>query len=224
MQLRVESFHDWFWMPMLLLLSFIALLFSKYRDQIKRCFLAIFSNREFISIVRDESQLSKNSSLVLNVFYLFSCSNFLFLFSINFLEIELSDLNLYLIITIFCFGYFLLKMILIYLIGEFFQEQTSSKLYISHSLLGNKVLGIIFFPLILLISYSQYFVDFFLYSSLSIWLFIITFKWYKGIKFGLSLPEVPKIYPFLYICSLEILPLFVFGKIFLMPLCKIVFN
>ena len=143
-------------------------------------------------------------------------------FSINFLSIELSYVELYLTINFIFFGSFILKILFIYVLGELFQEGANSKLYISHSLLINKVFGVVVFPLVLLIAYSQNFVGFFLYSSIIIYFLSLTFKWYKGIKFGLSLSEVPIIYPFLYICTLEILPLFVFAKIFLMPLDKIV--
>lgn len=222
MYLRAENYHDWFWIPMLLLLSFIALLFTKYNYQLKRCFLAVLSNREFNDLVRDESQVSKSSSIALIIFSLFSYSTFLFIFSINFLLIERSYLELYLYINFLFFGSFILKLLFIYVLGELFEEGVNSKLYVSHSLLGNKVFGIVVFPLVLIIAYSQNFVGFFLYSSLIIYFLSLTFKWYKGIKFGLSLSEVPIIYPFLYICTLEILPIFVFAKIFLTPLDKIV--
>lgn len=222
MELRAENYHDWFWIPMLLLLSLLALLFTKYHHQIKRCFLSVLSNREFNDLVRDESQVSKSSSLALIIFSLFSYSTFLFIFSINFVLIERSYLELYLIINVLFFCSFILKFLFISFLGELFQERVNSKLYISHSLLGNKVFGIVVFPFILLISYSQDFVGFFLHSSIIIYFLSLTFKWYKGIKFGLSLSEVPIIYPFLYICTLEILPVFVFAKIFLPPLDKIV--
>ena len=222
MELRAENYHDWFWIPMLLLLSFIALLFTKYNHQLKRCFLAVLSNREFNDLVRDESQVSKSSSLALIIFSLFSYSTFLFIFSINFLLIELSYLELYITIHLLFFGSFILKILFIYVLGELFQEGANSKLYISHSLLINKVFGIVVFPLVLLIAYSHKFMGLFLYASIIICFLSLTFKWYKGIKFGLSLSEVPIIYPFLYICTLEILPVFVFAKIFLPPLDKIV--
>lgn len=222
MELRAENYHDWFWIPMLFFLSFIALLFAKYNHQLKRCFLAVLSYREFNDLVRDESQVSKSSSLALIGFSLFSYSTFLFIFSINFLLIEVSYLELYLTIHVLFFGSFILKILFIYVLGVLFQEGANSKLYISHSLLINKVFGIVLFPLVLLIVYSHNFVGFFLYLSIIICFLSLTFKWYKGIKFGLSLSEVPKIYPFLYICTLEILPVFVFAKIFLMPLYKTV--
>jgi hypothetical protein len=222
MELLAENYHDWLWIPMLLLLSFLAFLFTKYNDQVKRCFLAVVSNREFNDLIRDESQVSKSASLALNVFSLFSYSNFFFLFAINFLHFELSYFELYLTINGLFFGGFILKILIIYTLGELFQAQNSSSLYISNSLLSNKVFGIILFPLVLVIAYSQAFVDFFLYSSMVIWLLTSIFKWYKGIKFGLSLSELPRIYPFLYIYTLEILPVLVLVKIFLAPLKKIV--
>ena len=222
MEFRTENYHDWFWIPMLLLLSFLAFLFAKYNHQLKRCFLAVLSNREFNDLVRDESQVSKSSSIALIIFSLFSYSTFLFIFSINFVLIEISYLELYLTINVLFFGSFILKILFIYVLGELFQEGVNSKSYISHSLLSNKVFGIVVFPLVLVIAYSHNFVWFFLYSSIIIYFLSLTFKWYKGIKFGLSLSEVPIIYPFLYICTIEILPGFVFAKIFLTPLDKIV--
>jgi len=122
MYLRAENYHDWFWIPMLLLLSFIALLFTKYNYQLKRCFLAVLSNREFNDLVRDESQVSKSSSIALIIFSLFSYSTFLFIFSINFLLIERSYLELYLYINFLFFGSFILKLLFIYVLGELFEE------------------------------------------------------------------------------------------------------
>tara|TARA_B110000211_G_C14009815_1_gene522558 strand:+ start:560 stop:1234 length:675 start_codon:yes stop_codon:yes gene_type:complete len=221
MELRGENYHDWLWIPMLLLFSFMAFIFTKYNDQVRRCFLAVVSNREFNDLVRDESQVSKRASLALNIFSLFTYAAFLFLFAINFLQTELSYLELYLAINGLFFGGFILKILFIYALGELFQEQNSSNLYVSNSLLSNEVFGIVLFPLILVIAYSQVLVEFFLYSSIIIWMLASVFKWYKGIKFGLSLSELPIIYPFLYICTLEILPVLVLAKVFLAPLEKI---
>ena len=223
MELRAENYHDWLWLPMLLLLAFMAFLFTKYNDHVKRYFLAIVSNREFNDLVRDESQISKRASLALNIFSLLSYAAFVFILSIKFLQFEVSNIELYLIINGLIFGGFILKILFIYGIGELFKEQNSSDLYVSNSLLSNKVFGMILFPLILVIAYSQVLVGIFLYSSIILWLLASIFKWYKGIKFGLSLSELPIIYPFLYICTLEILPVLILAKIFLAPLEKIIF-
>lgn len=222
MELRVDTYHDWLWIPMLLLFVFLAFIFTKYHFQIRRCFLAVVSNREFSDLMRDESQTAKRSSLALNVFSLFTYSFFLFLFAVKFLNWELIDLNLYLVINAAVFGAFILKYIFILLVGILFQEQKSADLYISNSLLSNKVLGIVLFPLSLVVAYSMELGNIFLISTLFLWGIITVFKWYQGIKLGLSLSELPIIYPFLYICTLEILPTMILIKIFLEPLKNII--
>jgi len=223
MELRVETYHDWLWIPMLVLFVFLAVSFTKYSVQIKRYFLAMASNREFSDLMRDESQTSKMASLALNMFSLFSYSFFLFLLVLKFLNWGLADLELYLTINAIVCGGFILKYLFILSLGFLFKAQKNSNLYISNSLLSNKVFGIVLFPLALIVAYSFNFGNLFLNGTLVVWGLVTIFKWYQGIKLGLSFSELPIVYPFLYICTLEILPTLILFKIFLAPLKNIIF-
>ena len=124
-ELRVETYHDWLWIPMLVLFVFLAFAFTKYSDQIKRYFLAMVSNREFSDLMRDESQISKRASLALNLFSLFSYSFFLFLIVLKFLNWDLSDLELYFTVNAIVFGGFILKHLFILSLGFLFKAQKS---------------------------------------------------------------------------------------------------
>tara|TARA_B100000795_G_C22806559_1_gene445294 strand:+ start:6204 stop:6851 length:648 start_codon:yes stop_codon:yes gene_type:complete len=215
MELRFETYHHWLWIPMLVLFIFLAFVFSKYSDQVKRCFLAMFSNRDFADLMRDESQVSKRSSLALNIFSLFSYSFFIFLLILKFPIWGLSDLELYFTINAIVFLGFVFKFLFISSLGFLFKAKKNSDLYIRNSLLSNKVFGIVLFPLALIVAYSLNLGSVFFNGTLILWGFITIFKWYQVVKLGLSLSELPIMYPFLYVCTLEILPTLILLKIFL---------
>lgn len=211
MELRLISSKDWLWIPSLFLLSYLAFSFYYYRNHIKKYSLALLSNREFNDLVRDESKTSRKASLTLNIFFLLSYSQFIFVLVSKLYD---SSIRTYLITQLVVLILIGLKYISIYFLGILFQTKSSTQLFLNSMFASNKVFGLFLFPLFLVSTYSIKYGGYFFITSLVIWCVFNLFKWYSGIKLGLSVSGIPKIYPFLYICTLEILPIAILAKMF----------
>ena len=117
--------------------------------------------------------------------------------------------NVVIITTVF----FLTKTIIIHLLGYIFLIKSLAKLGIYFSFLFDRVMGVILFPIIVFMFFSPINASpiLVIFSVVVIALFLlikIFWIWEIGIGgFGLS-----RYYLFLYLCTLEILPLLVFTK------------
>ena len=109
--------------------------------------------------------------------------------------------------------FFLIKTIIIRLLGHLFLIKSLAKLGVYFSFLFDRIMGVILFPIIVFMFFSPINLSHILltFSLVMIVLFLlikIFWIWKIGIRgFGLS-----KYYLFLYLCALEILPLLVFTK------------
>jgi hypothetical protein len=107
-------------------------------------------------------------------------------------------------------AYSLLKIFVIWLTGITFKNTDTAKEYIQNILIFNLALGIILLPLLLLIIYTYH--AFFLYLAGGMALMMIGLRFIRGIAIGLSDSNFSLFHLFLYLCTLEILPLAIAAK------------
>jgi len=91
-----------------------------------------------------------------------------------------------------------------------FKNTETAKEYIQNILIYNLVLGILLLPLLLLIVYTYH--ELFLYIAGGLVLIMIFLRFMRGVAIGLSDPKFSLFHLFLYLCTLEILPLVVAAK------------
>jgi hypothetical protein len=101
--------------------------------------------------------------------------------------------------------YSLLKILVIWLISVTFKNTDTAKEYIQNILIYNLMLGILMLPILLLIIYTYH--ALFLYIAGGLALIIILLRFIRGIAIGLSDAKFSLLHLFLYLCTLEILPL-----------------
>jgi hypothetical protein len=100
---------------------------------------------------------------------------------------------------------FLLKILVIWLISIIFKNPGTAAEYIQNILIFNLVLGIILLPLLLIMTFTLR--DITLYIAFGIALMLMALRFIRGIAIGLSDTNFSLIHLFLYLCTLEILPL-----------------
>jgi hypothetical protein len=105
----------------------------------------------------------------------------------------------------FYIAFSLLKIFVIWLTGITFKNIDTAKEYIQNILIYNLALGILLLPLLLLIIYSYH--ELFLYIAGGLALIMMMLRFTRGIAIGLSDSKFSLIHLFLYLCTLEILPL-----------------
>jgi hypothetical protein len=104
----------------------------------------------------------------------------------------------------------LLKVITIWLTGITFKNTETSKEYIENILIYNLAMGILLLPILLLIIYTYH--EFFLYAAGGLVLIMIGLRFIRGIAIGLSDSKFSLFHLFLYLCTLEILPVAIVAK------------
>ena len=199
--------QDAFFILVLLSFLLIALIKGMYWKHAKLFFMGVFAQRYANQYLREENAFTER---------------------VNFLTFLLMAINFTLIITKFqavidfptivsvfflVLLFFLLKLILIKLLGFFFKVKDLAKLAIFFSLLFDKTLGFVLFPLVVVI----YFFSVDISSTvlmISLGLFIILFmlKLFWLWKIGTNSFGLSQVYIFLYLCTIEIFPLLLLAK------------
>ena len=200
---------------------FLSLLFGYYREQTKKIMVAAIDKKSKGNLKRNDSEIVQKVSSYLNVTFFISLVLFLFaidyrLHIFNFIK----TFNIF-YFSLFIVSFFILKYFTHQFLAKVFRTSEMAESYLEESYLKYKLLGIFLFPIVLVIMYSKT-----LYlPAMAIGLigFLITWvlKSYSGFKIGLNTNNFPKQYSFLYICTLEILPLLILCKVFSKPIATL---
>ena len=193
----------------LLLVSFflIALLKGLYWKHAKLLFMGVFAQRYANQFLREENAFTERVNAI--TFFLMSINFTLIILKIT-QSFELLSVGLTLV---YVSGFFLFKMGLIKLLGFILKTKDLSKLAVFFSLLFDRTLGFILFPLVVLLYFFSFEVStIVLVISFVLFLILILMKLFWLWKIGTNSFGLPQFYIFLYLCTLEIFPLLILGK------------
>jgi hypothetical protein len=197
-----------------LVLSFdlllIALLKAFYWKFTKQLLLSVYAQRYANQYLKEDNVFTERVTFLVTIIMLLNISLFIAkaLFGTNL--IFLNFFKIFVAIAMF----FMIKVIIIRLLGHVLLLKGLTKLGVYFSLLFDRVMGIILFPLVVVLFFSPIASNSFLllFSAIIIGVFLaikIFWLWKIGIDgFGLS-----RYYLFMYVCTLEILPLVVLTKV-----------
>jgi len=204
------TYNDTFFIILTFDLFLIALLKAFYWKFTKQLFLSVFAQRYANQYLKEENIFTERVTFLVTIIMLINISLFL---SKTIFGTNLSILN-FLKVFVLVDVFFLLKAMLIRFLGYVFMLKSLAKLGVYFTFLFDRVMGILLFPIVVLMFFSPLISSpiLLIFSIVIIALFLlikIFWLWKIGIgAFGLS-----KYYLFLYLCTLEILPLLVFAKV-----------
>ena len=199
--------QDAFFILVLLSFLLIALIKGMYWKHAKLFFMGVFAQRYANQYLREENAFTERVNFLT---FLLMAINFTLIITKFQAVIDLPTIvSVFFLVVLF----FLLKLILIKLLGFFFKVKDLAKLAIFFSLLFDKTLGFVLFPLVVVI----YFFSVDISSTvlmISLGLFIILFmlKLFWLWKIGTNSFGLSQVYIFLYLCSIEIFPLLLLVK------------
>ena len=194
---------------MLILTSFllIAILKGYYWKHAKLLFMGVFAQRYANQFLREENAFTERVNAI--TFFLMSINFTLIILKITH-SFELFSVGL---ILVYVSGFFLFKMGLIKLLGFILKTKDLSKLAVFFSMLFDRTLGFILFPLVVLLYFFSFEVStIVLVISFVLFLILILMKLFWLWKIGTNSFGLPQFYIFLYLCTLEIFPLLILGK------------
>lgn len=207
------------WILGLFLLCFVLLAWVQvyYRRRFRQILMAPYSKRFLNQLVRDGDLFSERISLAMGFIYLITTS--LFLYQLNELILVrdatglFQGFSLFTLITIFLLGFWLLKIGLIRFLSLIFRTSQTSREYILNILIFNILTGIFLLPLLVFTVYLKCVI--FLWICVILFVLFFIFRLIRGFLIGISMTKFSSVFLFVYLCSLEILPLVVLIKVVL---------
>ncbi len=210
---KAEKYQD-DWIFILIIVGFALLAFVQvfYNRRLKMIFQAVYARHYASQLVREGNIFNERISIFLFLIYLISFSIFLFeafkIFSIN--TGFMPDYIFYMELLASIFLIWIVKVILIQLSGIIFTTRQRSFEYLLNIYMINLVIGLFLICILLPMIYLNG--KLFFYIGLGFLLFMFIFKLIKGVAIGFSYTKFSRFHLFLYLCTLEILPLVLLVK------------
>ncbi|MEI7896308.1 MAG: DUF4271 domain-containing protein [bacterium] len=204
------------WVLAILVFCFILLAWVQffYPKRIQQIFRAPFSRRFINQLTRDGNLFRERITIAMGMIFLFTCSLFLYEFNRQILGFSfkgISAISLYGLITILIICFLAAKVALMRFLGAIFKTRGTTNNYLLNQLIFALVTGPVLLTVLVFIVYLN--VAFLLYICLSLLVALLLFGFVRGFFIGMTLTKFSYLFLFVYLCSLEILPLLVLLKI-----------
>ena len=206
------------WILGVLVFCFILLAWVQffYPKRLKQILLAPYSKRHLNQLVREGNLFSERIAVGLGLIYLLQFPLMAYqaydLMADHKYSYYFTGASVYLILLLIFVVFWLIKVFLMRFLGTIFRTQQSTHEYLMNSMLFNFLIGLILLPLMVLVVYIKS--VFFLKISLIITALLFLLAFIRGLLIGYSQTRFSYLFLFVYLCSLEILPLIVLMKLF----------
>lgn len=217
--------HD-FWVAGLLLLIYALFvwLYVSNRKKLNQLVQAFYLNRSGDHLSKDDLAIGNRVAVFLSVFFIVNSTLFgvqvLSYYKINALldyGMAVSGLLIALIVIIT----YSFKFLTIKTIGNIFSAQKETSEYSLLVFLFCNTLGLFMLPVVLGLSFmKQINPQFFIYTGLGLIGVFIVVRTLRGLFIGMNSVRVSKIYLFVYLCTLELLPFIILVKLFMLKLAN----
>ena len=206
--------NEWILGVFLLCFVIFTFVYTVYFRRLKQVFNSIISFRNLNLLVREGNIFKEIISIPLFLIYIFTISLFIYLVLSFYLKFSLAISEGYIFyfkIVFFVIIVIILKMIILLFMGILFKHIEINNLYILNFFLLDVITGIILFPLLIFIVYVESInVLYFCFIIIIIKYIIRLVRGFFIARFSIKFSQF---YLFLYLCSLEILPMVVLLKI-----------
>jgi len=210
----VRTEHNYDWLTGLFLLCLVVLVWIRYEGEkrIGQLFRAILAKHNVNQLLRDGDIVNERITIGLMFIYLISASTLIITMAGPGIEIPGATTGF--LVFSFIAGalliLWLLKLAAIYSSGKLFRTRIESDEYLVTNLIFNAGSGLIAFPFVFAGYYAGNQIS--LYIAAGVFVLGIILRFIRSIFVGLSAQTFPVVYLFLYLCTLEILPLLVIYK------------
>ena len=192
----------------------VAYAFYNYRPQIKKIFSAALSERAKSSLEREDAERTKQVGRLLNFIFFLSLGWIVYAFEFRLNVIQVQSFLEFTLLMISIIAILSLKYGVHKFIGWVFEEEELTDRYLNDAYYKYRLFGLLLIPSGLFIMYSPFgylaAIAFVFFCFAALWLF----RCGIGVYYAFQNNSLPNLYSFLYICTFEILPFIVLGKVF----------
>jgi hypothetical protein len=206
------------WMLAILILCFVLLAWVRvfYPKRIQQIFRAPFSKRFINQLTRDGNLFRERIAVAMGTVYILTFSLLLYEFNEKVLGIAVrgvSGMVLFGLITAISIGFLAAKVALVQFLGAIFKTRETTSNYLLNLVIFALLSGPVLLIAMVLIVYLNSVVV--LYLCLFIFILLLALRFMRGFFIGIALTKFSYLFLFVYLCSLEILPILVLIKILL---------
>jgi hypothetical protein len=207
------------WILVLLLLCFLLLAWVQVfsRRRLRQIMKAPYSKRFLNQLVRDGDLFSEQISLATGFIYFITTSLFLYqLFELIFLREPqrlIGSFGLFVLISTLLLAFWIVKIVMIQFLSLIFRTRQTSREYLLNILIFNILTGIFLLPLLVFAIYLKS--EVFLWGCITVFALFFFFRLLRGFLIGISITKFSWLFLFVYLCTLEIVPLVVLLKLVL---------
>lgn len=206
------------WMLGIILFGFVLLAWTQlfYNKRVKQIILSPFSKRFHSQLVREGNLFKERVSLSLLTVYLVSGGLLLFRIDVvapGTIFSEFEGITRYLIFLALITGYWTVKIFLVWFLGFVFKTRETTNQYLLNILVFCLITGPVFLVFLVFILYTGSII--LIKACLVVAALFFFFRIIRGFMIGSRLRKFSYLFLFVYLCSLEILPLFFLIKIVL---------
>lgn len=212
---KVAMEQNWIVYVFVLILFLAAILRVFYQKKFTLFINAFISRRFSNQILREENALTQSTSILLSAIFFISASLFFYLVSKYFHQniSGYSEWQSFLLILLACVGFYFLKLFINKVGGYIFKTYKETEEYIFNQFLVLQILGLLLIIWSILLKFSTNInKEIFIYAGFSTLLLGFIIRMVKS--FGIvNMNTYSPVYIFLYLCTLEILPLIIIVKL-----------
>lgn len=203
------------WITLLLLFGFILLAISKFifRKRFSDLFKAFWARNYSNQLMRDGNIFKEQFGLLLFLLYIISIPLFYSLSIIYLIPKQHLDFSLTLVIQAAAFPIILwvYRILFIKTTAFIFKTTKPSDEILTQLFIFNLLSGVIILPFITLFYYSEF--PIFLIAGIIVWSFVQIYRFIRLFVIGISYSIFSGLHLFLYLCTLEIVPIVILVKI-----------
>lgn len=208
---------DWIFGIILLILFIVAILLRYASSSIFEFIKGCFSKQQICITVKDGSIINYLSLIPILLIFIPIVSLFLYIilkfYSIDVL-IPYKGYLLYVIIIASWIILYFLKILFIRFFGTVFRGKKISVFYIQNQLNFNSLMGfLLIIPMILLLYFDNYYQEIFIFIFLFLFGILYVIKLFRCFYLIINTFKFSSIYLFFYLCTIELLPILLIGKV-----------
>ena len=203
-----------------LYLLFVWIYVSNYK-KLSQIIKGLYFNRNYNQLSRDELSIGNRVSFFLSIFFIVTLTLFISRVMAHYgLRLYSTDVPFLDVVTALALiAAYSVKFATIKLLGYVCKLKKEANDYMGTVFLFCNALGLLMLPVVICLTFvKQVPPVFFIYAGMGIIAIFFSVRIIRGFILGFNSSEISKIYLFMYLCSLEILPIVILVKLFTLNL------
>lgn len=204
----------------ILFLSYIMFvwIFISNRKRLNQIVMGLYAGRYANQLAREEVSLGNRVVIFLSALFIFTMTLFFYQIAGYYGFLPASSMkNTFFITVVAIFLIYGVKLLVIKMLGFLFETQKEIREYTISVFLFCNAVGLFMLPVVICLAFlKQVNPSVFIYTGFTIITVFFLTRVIRGLIIGLNSTRVSKFYLFLYLCTLEIVPLAIMFKLFVL--------